>query len=166
MDAATDHGARAYQPDQKGKAMNYPKRRDLAGLIFWWFAVIFTIGFWYVLFLLFVWPALAHDAVPTAAQPNGWQYPVTCCSTLDCGEISASTVRVTPDGRYVVTIGPDDHKMLARETVFAFDITDNRVKPSPDGVYHICISRQFETPDKSATMGGNFLCFFEPARNF
>jgi hypothetical protein len=35
---------------------------------------------------------------------------------------------------------------------------------SPDGDFHICISRQFETPDKTAVMGGNFLCLFVPPR--
>lgn len=110
--------------------------------------------------------AMAHEAKPTAAQPNGWTYPANCCSSLDCSEIKASTVRVTPDGRYVVTLTPADHIMIAQTTTFTFVVTDPRVKPSPDGVFHMCVSRQFETPDKSATMGGNMLCFFEPPRGF
>ena len=34
-------------------------------------------------------PAAAHDAKPTAAMPQGWSYPFSCCSGYDCREVSS-----------------------------------------------------------------------------
>jgi hypothetical protein len=165
MDAAANHSAGTHRPDQKGQAMNYRKRRDLAGLIFWWFAVIFTIGFWYVLFLLFVWPALAHEAKPTAAQPNGWSYGWECCSSTDCAMTPAQHVKEGPDG-VTVTLDKGRHPMILWPTQETIPWGSPKIKyESKDGLYHVCHKRQFIKPDASRYMG-EVICVYLPPRSF
>lgn len=93
----------------------------------------------------------AHDALPTAAQPLGWSYPLACCSGYDCrevGEGSASAVRVHERGaHYVIST-----------TGEVIPETDRRVKPSPDGVFHWCSKGG---RDDSAT-----ICLFVPPKGF
>jgi hypothetical protein len=90
--------------------------------------------------------ARAHEA------PSGWSYPVQCCSNRDCAEIPASRVKESPQG-YRVTLVPGDHDFVKAQTSWL--IPYEKTKPSPDGVYHICIS-------PTMTM----LCFFAGARSF
>ena len=37
-------------------------------------------------------PAMAHDAKPTAAKPQGWSYPFACCANYDCHEVSQTSI--------------------------------------------------------------------------
>lgn len=106
--------------------------------------------------------AFAHDAIPTASQPLGWQYPVNCCSSLDCGMISYKVIKETPEG-YMVSLKKSDHIMLIKDTAFFIQYNDPRVKPSPDGEYHICISKQHSAPTGDM-LGGNVICFFVPPK--
>lgn len=81
----------------------------------------------------------AHHAEPTAAQPDGWKYPFSCCSGYDCRRED----RVYPSrAGYIVPSG---------EIV---PYTDVRVIPSQDNYYHWCTKSGLDT---SAT-----LCLFVP----
>ncbi|MVA98865.1 hypothetical protein GN330_16580 [Nitratireductor sp. CAU 1489] len=85
----------------------------------------------------------AHDALPTAAQPNGWKYPFACCSNFDCRAVDA--VKERPEG-YVVPSG---------EIV---PMTDKRVRHSPDGLFHWCTV--------AGKDDGKTICLFVPPRSF
>lgn len=91
-------------------------------------------------------PAMAHDAKPTAARPDGWSYPLACCSGYDCREISHTQVTEGPDGYVIEPTG---------ETLA---MTDRKVKPSPDGEYHWC--------SVAGKDDGKTICLFVPPRSF
>ena len=91
-------------------------------------------------------PAAAHDATPTAAQPNGWTYPLSCCSGFDCHEIRDRAVLEDSRG-YVIK--------LTGELITS---RDSRIKTSPDGRFHQC------TVAGEAT--GRTICLFVPPRSF
>lgn len=92
--------------------------------------------------------AMAHQAIPTAAQPEGWTYPIVCCSLRDCRPTQKAEVRETSEGYLVASTG---------EFV---PHGDKRIKElSQDGLIHIC------------QQGGNFdtgrvLCLLIPPRSF
>lgn len=72
-------------------------------------------------------PALPHDALPTAAKPQGWQYPFSCCSNNDCREVKmGTTVKEKGNGYVIAKTG----EVLAHG--------DSRIKESPDGSTHLC----------------------------
>lgn len=87
-------------------------------------------------------PAGAHDAPATAANPQGWQYPFSCCSGYDCRPLPEGRVKIDRNG-YTVPNGE----------VIGF--TDKRVKPSQDGEYHWCTHGGSDT--------GGTICLFTPA---
>ncbi|MFT2214999.1 hypothetical protein [Rhizobium giardinii] len=91
-------------------------------------------------------PAAAHDAKPTAAQPNGWTYPFSCCSGFDCREIRDQAVVEGPRGYLIKLTG---ELIMSRDT---------RIKNSPDGQFHQC------TVAGEAT--GRTICLFVPPRSF
>lgn len=62
--------------------------------------------------------AKAHDA------PSGWSYPVECCSSIDCYEISPTEIAPIVGGWMILHTGE----------FFSVD----RVKPSGDGRWHRC----------------------------
>lgn len=99
---------------------------------------------------IFTAPAYPHDALPTAAQPQGWSYPFSCCAGFDCREIPASAVQERPDG-YHVTLRPGQHPMVKAPMSFVWPYATAR--SAPDGLYHACISAQSKP-----------LCFFAGAR--
>ena len=70
--------------------------------------------------------AHAHDALPTAAKPQGWSYPFACCSGYDCREVSSKAISERPEGYVIKGTGE----------VVAY--SDKRLKDSPDGEYHWC----------------------------
>lgn len=90
--------------------------------------------------------AAAHDARPTAAKPNGWSYPFSCCSGYDCREVSAMSVREQPDGYVIAGTG---------EVV---GYQDRRIKDSPDGEYHWC--------SVAGKNDGKTICLFVPPRSY
>lgn len=71
-------------------------------------------------------PAMAHDAMPTAAQPEGWTYPPSCCSLMDCRRVPKEAISERPEG-YVIN-----------GTGEVVPMTDTRVRRSPDGEWHWC----------------------------
>lgn len=92
-----------------------------------------------------------------------WSYPTACCSGKDCEEIPTTNVRETPDG-YIITL--TEHKMLLPGFTATYSIpyTDSRIKDSPDGVYHACISMQ--TMNSGQVFGARLICFFAPPKGF
>jgi hypothetical protein len=90
--------------------------------------------------------AHAHDAIPTAAQPKGWSYPLMCCSGYDCREVPGKAIGTWPEG-YVI-------KGTGEVIVY----TDNRIKDSPDGEYHWC--------SVAGADDGKTICLFVPPHSF
>lgn len=90
--------------------------------------------------------AAAHDALPTAAAPNGWTYPISCCSNYDCREVSDADVHEGADG-YTVPGG---------ELV---PYNDKRVRVSPDGKFHFCAHQAGDSK-------GRTICLFAPPRAY
>lgn len=90
--------------------------------------------------------AKAHEA------PLGWSYPLECCHNRDCAEIPSDRVKEGPGG-YRVTLLPGDHDFVTAPVSHL--IPYGIAKPSPDGLYHICL-----------LPNGAFICFFAGARNF
>ena len=90
--------------------------------------------------------ALAHDAKPTAARPQGWSYPFSCCSGYDCREVSSKAISERPEGYVIKGTGE----------VVAY--SDGRLKDSPDGEYHWC---SVAGADDSRT-----ICLFVPSRSY
>lgn len=94
----------------------------------------------------------AHDALPTAAQPNGWAYPVACCSGYDCRAVgdsrSGAPIRVyeTAEGYRISTTGE------------VIPMLDRKVRPSPDGEFHWC--------SVGGKADGKTICLFAPPRGF
>lgn len=105
--------------------------------------------------------AHSHQAVPVAAFPEGWAYPYGCCSEKDCSYIDAQYVVESPDG-YVVSVPVGVHPQVVSEPYYALiPYKSDRIKQSPDGRYHLCVSGQM------VNSGKQFLrCFFEPPRAF
>jgi hypothetical protein len=92
-----------------------------------------------------------HSAIPTAAKPQGWNYPFSCCSGYDCREVgdrSQSKVKIseTPQGYRISTTGE----------IIAY--SDKRIKDSPDGEFHWC---SVAGADDSRT-----ICLFVPPRSY
>jgi hypothetical protein len=91
-------------------------------------------------------PVRAHEALPTAAKPLGWSYPHSCCSGIDCRQVSDKAISERPQGYVINGTGE----------VVAY--SDGRVKSSPDGVYHWC---SVAGADDSRT-----LCLFVPPKSY
>lgn len=102
-----------------------------------WFFALLGIAMMVVAFSL---DTRAHDA------PSGWSYPLACCSSFDCREVPDEAILEGPEGYVIVATG----EVIA--------MTDRKVRPSPDGVFHWC------------SVGGrpdsNTICLFVPPRGF
>jgi len=101
----------------------------------------------FLLMALAMCSARAHDAIPTAAQPNGWTYPYSCCSGIDCREAKPAEITERPEGFVVGSTG---------EVV---PYGDKRVRNSPDGRFHWCAHQ-------SGVEAGQTICLFVPPRGF
>lgn len=88
----------------------------------------------------------AHDALPTAAKPQGWSYPFSCCSGMDCREVSSKAISEKPEG-YVI-----------KGTGEVLTYADKRLKDSPDGEYHWCSRGGSDT--------GATICLFVPPQSY
>ncbi len=98
-----------------------------------------------LVWLSYNFPAFAHDAVPTAAKPQGWSYPFSCGSGMDCREVKAGEkgiVQETERGYVIKTTGE----------IIPFN--DKRIKNSPDGEFHWCSHGGRDT--------GGTICLFVP----
>jgi len=90
--------------------------------------------------------ASAHDALPTAAKPQGWSYPFYCCSGYDCRSVPQTAISERPEG-YVI-----------KGTGEVVTYRDTRLKDSPDGEYHWC---SVSGADNTRT-----ICLFVPPRSY
>lgn len=93
-----------------------------------------------------VFPAAAHDAKPTSAMPQGWSYPISCCSGYDCREVPYTQIKEGPEGYVIASTGE------------LIPMTDRKVKPSPDGEFHWC--------SRGGKEDGATICLFVPPRAF
>ncbi|MDX8464196.1 hypothetical protein RFM26_00620 [Mesorhizobium sp. VK23B] len=91
--------------------------------------------------------AVAHDAKPTAALPQGWSYPFACCANYDCRTAHTGEVLEKPEG-YVIA-----------DTGEVVPMTDKRVKDSPDGEFHWCAHQ-------AGLDAGKTICLFVPPRSY
>ena len=96
--------------------------------------------------LLWTLPAAAHDAQPTAAKPNGWSYPFSCCSGYDCREVPQSSIGERPEGYVIEGTGE------------VLPYQDTRLKDSPDGEYHWC--------SVAGANNSRTICLFVPPKGF
>lgn len=96
--------------------------------------------------VLIAYPASAHEALPTAAKPLGWSYPYSCCSGIDCRQVSEKAINERPEG-YVIN-----------ETGEVVAYSDSRVKNSPDGIYHWC--------SVAGANDSKTICLFVPPKGY
>jgi hypothetical protein len=92
-------------------------------------------------------PVRAHDAIATPAQPLGWKYPWSCCSSMDCRMLGDQAVSERPEGYVIGSTGE----------IVAY--ADKRVKNSPDGEYHWCAHQ-------AGIDAGHTICLFVPPKGF
>lgn len=88
--------------------------------------------------------ALAHDALPTAAQPLGWQYGWDCCSAMDCKQVSDAEIEETPDGYLVKASG----------TLIPYN--SKKLRDSKDQFFHLCT--------RGGKPDGEVLCLYRAPR--
>ncbi|RVD15428.1 MAG: hypothetical protein EOS73_32115 [Mesorhizobium sp.] len=88
------------------------------------------------------WP---HDALPTAAAPQGWSYPFACCANYDCRTVRDADVVEGARGYEI------------RATGELIPMRDKRVKDSPDGQFHWCAHQ-------AGIDAGKTICLFVPSR--
>lgn len=101
----------------------------------------------------FAWAARAHDALPTAAKPNGWSYPFSCCSGYDCREVGDAS---TPNATIRIFERPEGYVISSTGEVVSY--TDQRLKDSPDGVFHWC--------SVAGANNSRTICLFRPQRGY
>lgn len=90
--------------------------------------------------------AFGHDAVASAAMPQGWAYPFSCCSGYDCREV--------PDADIVE--GARGYEI--RRTGELINMSDPKIRQSPDGKFHWC--------SVAGANDGKTICLFVPPRGF
>ena len=89
---------------------------------------------------------------------SGWDYPASCCSGTDCGKLPSEYVKATATG-YQVHVPVNVHQSITIEDKDYFiPYSDAHLKISPDGWYHLCVGRQYESG--GVIMGGSLYCFF------
>lgn len=89
----------------------------------------------------------AHQAQPTAAQPEGWAYGIECCSSKDCTRLPHGEIS-TVEGGYLVN-----------STGELIPYKSSKIKRSRDEFFHRC------------ALGGDFsrktsLCLYVPDMGF
>jgi hypothetical protein len=100
--------------------------------------------------LLGVQNAYPHEALPTAAKPQGWTYQFSCCGAYDCRAIGDS--RSSERERVFETA--DGYSFSTSTEVIPY--TDSRVKDSPDGLFHWCTV--------AGKSDGKTICLYVPPR--
>ncbi|WP_244742046.1 hypothetical protein [Mesorhizobium sp. L-8-10] len=135
-----------YDPYEDGEFVREPKAWQVLASVLVLVTVLlaaFAVGLW--LFFSAT-SAHAHNALPTAAQPEGWSYPFSCCSGYDCRPVEKSAVLERPEGFVIVGTG----EVVA--------MTDSRIRKSPDGEFHWC--------SVAGANDGRTICLFVPPRGF
>lgn len=103
-------------------------------------------------------PALAHSWYSEKRDPL---YPQqSCCGGNDCAQliIDPGVLSAEPDG-YRVRLTLEQSRQINRFSIAPIDalITWDRVQPSEDGNYHICIMSQHRANARQGVY-----CFFAP----
>lgn len=88
--------------------------------------------------------AESHDALPTAAKPQGWVYGFECCASFDCSQSAPAAISETPDGYGIKLTG----KIIP--------YGDKKLKQSKDEFFHHCT--------KGGIPGGETICLYVPDR--
>lgn len=109
--------------------------------------LFFLSAIWVPAFVMLAPSAVAHDAKPTAAMPQGWSYPFACCANYDCRTTHTGEVLEKPEGYVIAGTG---------EVV---PMSDKRVKDSPDGEFHWCAHQ-------AGLDAGKTICLFVPPRSY
>lgn len=118
------------------------------------FAFLFT--------LVLVLPARSHKALPTAAQPYGWQYSWKCCSGTDCAMVQKRNIIEGPN-EITIRLAKGEHPMVTlRDVEYKIPYSSDKIQESPDGEYHVCKSRQFVKPDGSIEDGTLYCVYLTP----
>lgn len=113
----------------------------------WWIAFLAVILIGGILYVAMGYRAAwSHEALPTAAKPQGWSYPFSCCSGYDCREVPADWVTAGRDGYTIVITGEQ------------LSYGDTRLKDSPDGEYHWC--------SVAGANNSRTICLFRPPMGF
>lgn len=125
-----------------------------------WITKALNVIFWLVIlgiiFLtLYINFAYSHEAIPTAAKPEGWSYPYSCCSGYDCRPVGYKKPLPKGDG---VFITEDKRGYIISTTNEVIPVTDGRVKESPDGTYHWC--------SVAGEVTGRTICLYVPPRSY
>jgi hypothetical protein len=110
--------------------------------------------------------ALGAFGIIAPAGAHSWYSdkfdPVTkrgCCGIRDCNKIVLTPKNFTPvQGGFRVRLTKEQAMRINPTRLEAVDIfiPDERVQPSDDGNYHLCI------PNYNGATQGDFYCFFEP----
>lgn len=100
-----------------------------------------------------------HEAHTVQGYPLGWMYDPGCCRSAaepggDCAPIQDKYVEEKPDG-YHVNLPVGAHPQLVTKG-YSGVVPYNVVKRSPEGNFHICLSRD----------GGHRFCFYAGPRGF
>lgn len=105
-------------------------------------------------FILALAAAQAHEAQPTAAKPQGWAYPLSCCSNFDCEQVGDAR---TPNASTRILERPEGYVVSGTGEVVGYQ--DKRIRHSPDGEFHWCAHQ-------SGVDAGRTICLFVPPRGF
>lgn len=122
------------QPDDPGVFEKDPFDFDEIKLNGWDVTILGGVAFVFMVIVLIV-----AMMIPQPAQAHSW-YPWECCAGNDCAEVSPLAVKETQAG-YVFTIVPGHHPMwpASKAEPLTILVRHNKLKPSPDGLWHICI---------------------------
>lgn len=89
---------------------------------------------------------LTTTSVAAHVANSGFIYPQGCCGDKDCREIDSSMVKETKDG----------YRVLYTDEVISH--SDERIKFSPDGVYHWCSINGLDT--------SRTVCLYVPLKGY
>jgi hypothetical protein len=106
--------------------------------------------------ILCVVPASAHSWYSQKSDPVTKQ---GCCGGQDCREIALSADNFTPEATgFRIRLTAEQSKIINPRRLEPLDILVpfERVQPSEDGNYHLCI------PSFNGVTRGDFYCFFAP----
>jgi hypothetical protein len=101
--------------------------------------------------------ALSHDWYTSTSDPkHGWR----CCGFQDCAVLKVEPGMLTgEENGYRLRMTREQASRINPHVTGPVDalITWDRVQPSPDGNWHVCLMTSQPT-----TAGGGVFCFFQP----
>lgn len=131
----------------------YPEKRKGCARWLGWALIASAAAAGAIAIFLAATDARAHDALPTAAKPNGWSYPFSCCSGYDCREVGDIH---TPNATIRIFERPEGYVISSTGEVLSY--TDQRLKDSPDGQFHWC--------SVAGANNSRTICLFRPPRGY